>query len=495
MMPFQQYQASGRRVLGAGCLGTGDRSSVSGQAMIFVVLVLVILVFVVLWNFDLHKTLYVKTLSRDGADSAALAAARWQGVTLNLIGELNVMQAALITEGLVRGDTEFPEAQALDELRNRLSFVGPAMGLVAANQAAKNNAIYNNPSYSNELFDHVARVRTDYPRQFDPPWGSVDGANLAWHEYATMLETIAAHGIAAMPDNASWYVDYADWNHPLLNPAFYDAVASLNWCWFFLHNRALLDQYTVWRNWPALPAVMQREPINSEVFSLRLSRIRTAANLPVLDPGHPQGETDEWAEQVTAMAAQPVHADVALVDVAWHIYNPSDWYDWTELVAPDFPFETPIREVYNVVGADAAVRLSAEASRLTPGMGESLIRRTSAAKPFGMLPDDQRIDAFGMVLPGFTDVRLIPMDASTAPEGGSQPGWVEHVYEHLPIYMETGPAALSSGCYYCRQLIRWEDAEFRQRGQEWLEENSQLCEQTGGPGPGPGGRGGTRRGH
>ena len=62
----------------------------AGQAIIFLMMVLVILFFVVLWNFDLHKYLHVKTVSQNGGDAAALAAGRWQGITLNLIGDLNI---------------------------------------------------------------------------------------------------------------------------------------------------------------------------------------------------------------------------------------------------------------------------------------------------------------------------------------------------------------------------------------------------------------------
>ena len=64
--------------------------------MIFIVMVVVILSFVVLWNIDLHKVIYVKSLSQNAGDSAALAGARWQAITLNLIGDLNVMQAVAL---------------------------------------------------------------------------------------------------------------------------------------------------------------------------------------------------------------------------------------------------------------------------------------------------------------------------------------------------------------------------------------------------------------
>lgn len=465
----------------------------SGQAIIFVVLVLVVLAFVMIWNFDLHKTIFVKMRGRDASDAGALAAARWQGATLNLIGELNVMQAALLTEALARGDTVFPEAEALHELRTRLNFVGPAIGLVAANQAAKNNGIYVNPFYTSELQEHAQRIRDEYALQFVPPWPVSGSTRTAWDDVADMLETIAQHGLALQPDNPSWFVDYSDRSHPLLTPAFYDAVASRNWCWFFFQHMSLLDNYRSWRDWPALPNLMMREPINSEVFSLHLTVVRTAANMAVLNPWHPAGRVPEWTDLAAQIAQRSVSTNVVFLDVAWHVYDPSSWYDWTEFIDPGFPFDTPVREQYNVLGADAVVRLSAEATRRTPGLGTSIIRRTAAAKPFGLLPDGERVDAFGMVLPGFTDVRLIPMDTSTAPEGGQFDGWAEHLTDHLPRYMNQGPTALEPGCYYCQQLNTWENDAFRQQGRAWLELYSQTCRRTTGPGPGPGG--GSRIGH
>ena len=66
--------------------------------MLFALMVLVIATFVVLWMFDVHKTLFVKARSRNAGDAAALAAARWQGATLNLLGELNLLQAVSLAQ-------------------------------------------------------------------------------------------------------------------------------------------------------------------------------------------------------------------------------------------------------------------------------------------------------------------------------------------------------------------------------------------------------------
>jgi uncharacterized YccA/Bax inhibitor family protein len=42
-----------------------ELKSKSGQAIIFLIVVVVILAFVMLWNFDLHKTLFVKVAGKN----------------------------------------------------------------------------------------------------------------------------------------------------------------------------------------------------------------------------------------------------------------------------------------------------------------------------------------------------------------------------------------------------------------------------------------------
>jgi len=174
--------------------GFGNRS---GQTLIFLVLIVVILAFVAIWNFDLHKTVYVKTLSQNAGDAAALAAARWQGLTLNLIGDLNILQAVAWTEG----DTD--TASEIAALQARLCYVGPMIGFMASQQAAKNNGIYVNTRYTARVRQHAQDVRTVYPSlgddgrmMFEEPYPG------CWQEYADMIETVADNGIAAGPDNA-----------------------------------------------------------------------------------------------------------------------------------------------------------------------------------------------------------------------------------------------------------------------------------------------------
>ena len=102
-------------------------------------------------------------------------------------------------------------------------------------------------------------------------------------------------------------------------------------------------------------------------------------------------------------------------------------------------------------------------------------------------------NSFGIVLPAFHSVRLIPVDAASGPIGGAYNLlWREHIENHLPVYVDEGVVGIDSACWYCQQLQTWEQPDFRQLGMDWLSDTNHVCVHYGGPG-GPGG--GTRRGH
>lgn len=462
----------------------------AGQTMIFLLAVVVALAFVVLFNFDLHKVLAVKLRSQNAGDAAALAAARWQGRTLNLIGHLNVLQAVAVMDALVRGDGDFSESAAIRDLQARLCFVGPMVGFSAAQQAAKQNGIYVNPTYTAQLYRHAAEVANTYATRFPiPPWENNPVVPTAWDDYAEMLLAVAANGVAADAENARRFADYENHRHLLLNPSFYDAIASADWCWFYHFAMDTLENYRSWRDWPDLPVIVYPEPMNSEYFGLHLRRAPTLETIPGLS----RAGARQLLRELERLAGHSLSQEVARVEVDWFTYQPDAWGAWTSLIEPGFPFEGRIRSHYDYVGADAAVRLETRTQSTTPGLSGSAISWTAAAKPFGFLEGPTVPNRWGLVLPAFREVRLIPVDTSTAGAGGSHPGWAEHIYEHVPRYVERGLDALEPGCWYCAQLRTWENPEFRRIALEWIRQNSQHCRRPTGPGPGPGG--GTRRGH
>ncbi len=474
----------------------------AGQAMIFLIMTLVILTFVVLWNFDLHKVLHVKSISQNGGDAAALMASRWQGITLNLVGDLNLMKAIALSSG------DQTTAAGIDDIQKRLLFTGPMIAFQASQQAAKNNGLYVHAGYSDYLTNHANTVRHVYTDPIGPggsmlfpePWPG------AWHEYADMLELTANNGIAAAPDNMRLFTDSAGGSHILLDPGFYAAVDSRNWCWFFNSQPSLLANYApffpCW--WEALPVAASRFFYNSEIYSLALTPVTAELNSFFLD----QPTVTTLARERVSDSASLTAAGMA-TSVVWYCYG-DRWSRWEAMdQGGDWPMPLAghVRPQYDYAGADAAVRVEATTGRLTPGPGGSetsnTVTWTTAAKPFGYLTDNARPNDYQLVLPAFHDVRLIPVDASSAPAGGGYDlAWRSHISIHLPGYIAGGTGALVGGCYYCDQLRTWESASFRASGVAWLRRNSDRCTL---PPPGPGGggggggggpgSGGRRRGH
>ena len=478
--------------------GAERRIAKSGQAIIFVMMVLVILVFVALWQFDIHKTLFVKYQSRNGGDSAAVAAARWQAISLNLIGEQNIMQAVYISQGLTGNTNAFADASTVGDLEARVAFTGPMVGFLASQEAAKNNGIYANPQYKSDAESHAAEIRAEYMTRYpDPPYHNDSEPPTAWDDYADMVQEVADLGIAAAPDNARFYSDFKDFNHMLLNPSFYDAIGSLDWCWFFYNAYDLLKSYQSFRDWPALPVYQEPRPASAEYFSLDISRVSRLADVGQIVLTNGTLSPQALVNRIGELANPPTQIDPAVVNVAahWLFYRDDVWGPWSDVTGDGFPFRGSIRPEYNYAGADAAVRIVSSVDRITPGTSTNAnVTWSAAAKPFGTLEGPVRPNSYGIVLPGFSDVRMIPIDASSAPPGGTRPEWGIHIHDHLPRYMEMGLAGLDPNCWYCAQLAAWEDPNFRQTGVDWLMQHSKECA-VATHGGGGGGGGGTHRGH
>lgn len=469
--------------------------SQSGQTMVFMVVVLTILCLILIWHFDFHKILFVKTVAQNAGDAAALNAARWQGQSLNMIGDLNIMKAIALTQA--GPDIEETLAQ-IDDMQARLCYVGPLLALLGAQQAAKNNGIFNNDSFTDRLREHAESVLSDYPEIFVEPYDN------CWEEYADMLQSIADQGIAVGPDNAAYYTDYTG-GHILLRLDFYDAVAGREWCWFWRYDLSLLENYTDFRYWPDLPPMETQDtsPVNSEIFGLGL--VSHSTSLP---GGETVVDLMNTIAAERALSSETITNDTSVLTCSWYRYAPAQWAAWESMSrsgSDPFPVLGDVKPQYDYTGADAATRVVAEATRVSPGKQGGVITWTAAAKPFGYLESSEtpeepvRPNAYSIVLPAFREVRLIPLDASSAPAGGTYDlAWRDHIENHLPLYLENGIAGLDEDCWYCRQLIKWEDPEFRIQGVNWLnetDEHGELLHNCNRP-TGPGGPDGSaRRGH
>lgn len=460
----------------------------SGQAAVFLLAALVVLVAVLLWDADLHSLVAGKSKARNAGDAAALAAARWQANTLNLVGDLNLAHLAALDAG------DHAAVASITSMQARLCFAGPMTALAAAQAAAKKNGVPPSPGLSSLLREHAATAM-GYAESVAGESAIPEPYPGAWLDYGEALFSIADAGVAAAPDNARFFGD-PDGGHILLDKAFYEAVAGREWCWFFLYcqsggNRTILDDFTGHSWFPPLPPPPRDASryANSEIFGLGLQPRRTAL-----------ARFGALADRLLSSGAATAKS-LAVEDV-WYFYSPSLWYSpWpgmTDGREDSLPLAGPVREEYDYAGADAVARLYAPVPLLSFGAGDgetNMVAWTAAAKPFGFIAEadgERRTPiAFGLVLPAYRSVRLVPIDAATGGGDGSfDIDWSRHTREHLPPYLDTGE--LDGACRYCRLISTFEDPDFRRGGSEWLSENSYKCTL---PSYGRGRGGGSRRGH
>ncbi len=481
----------------------------SGQAIIFLMVVMVIGLLVVLWNYDLHNIVSTKVRIDNAGDAAALSAARWQGISLNMVGELNLIQAAHVCESLLNPDDTNDvarvqaEVEEIANLRARIALNGPLMGFVAAQSAAFMNLSAKDEGnreddFSSWMQERALAFQTCGDLYEGTVQESYDGGFL---EYGNLLSSIANNKMVVKSGNTEFYRYYGA-SHILIDPGFYDAVAAMNWCYFKAGTpRALIDGYESIGDWPPLPEMAIRSSVNSEYFGLDLSahHLRLGSFVRGIQSGisnyydHLSFDDISLDEQAERYFEQEMNDNYSQNDALlpyvfsirfpWHIYDMNKWLNVKWPTPDEFPFEegTQVPDEYNYRGADAAVDCYISAVSITPNMkiDSDMIFWQAAAKPFGYIedPDDPGLKRppvyFGAVLPAFHKVRLIHNNISSR-TGGSRPNSAEHFYKHLPLYMEGGlPAIEDLDCFYCEMLKRWEDPGFRQEGSDWLEENQQ----------------------
>ncbi len=489
----------------------------SGQAIIFLMVVLVIGLLVVIWNFDLHRVITAKMRVRNAADSAALAAARWQGKALNMIGDLNLIQAALIslayadyveaygewvsngreTSGEPEPEFEdyldYGEYETLHELRSRVAYVGPLAAFAVAQQAALNNGAFHDPELAENLVIMAEEIRDRVSRR---PYDN------AFDEYADLLEDLAANGVAV----SSYSLRLR--RHPLTDKKFYGAIAQAVagwWCDFYSY-RHLLGTYEGFDSWGKLNTEFKY----SDMLDLKLGKFRTGYRRYPDDTDGPrfpnsaafnEGDNpDEFLEELLGYigSSEVVEAfgDPASIDalydgdvnpVEWHVYDSSWAKSWpratyyneeTDDRGGRFPIHSNIRPEFNYMGAEAGIGVSAIVGRgILASSGNPTVELAykTKAKAFGFLnvedPNLQTGGAlvpphyFGFVFPAFEEVRLIHSDIG---DKVLEADFFRHVTEHLESYLESGTEACQRDCRYCQLLVEWEDLD-REEGLAWLE--------------------------
>ena len=190
------------------------RHGESGQVLLLGVVMMTMLLLLILYAFDIHNVIRAKFKTETAQEAAALAGARWQRESLNLIGEINVLKVCeLLMTGNETWSTPLPDREKdeeayldalqarmdlLTEMQTRISFIGPVVGFAAAQQAAKANGlapIGNSGQTYLELLNTSWRYRELYG-------GAPEVIhNYRWREsYTGLVEAVVNNGIAVYPN-------------------------------------------------------------------------------------------------------------------------------------------------------------------------------------------------------------------------------------------------------------------------------------------------------
>ncbi len=462
-------------------------SRARGQVVLVLLFMILGLLFLALVNVDVFLAIRGKGRLQNAGDAAALAAARWQGVTLNALGALNLAQIDLACRHAENPGAASELIAALQHLQERLVFAGPLAGLHAAQCAARANGATPDPDMAGLVNEAVARADAYVIPSASWPEKAQD--------YAAMLRAVLQDGAYAGCENARYYNYGATGSHPLYDKAFYAAVNGEDWCWFFLRDdmMALLSDFS---GWGEIPVGAGASPQNPEFYGVDVTAFHGA--LRDLDPDRDRARMHETVLALAARAGCTAVTDFTLslsgvvtndVSFTWIRYG-DDWRAWTEMSRGGdvrLPLRGDVRPQYDLFGAAAAARVTARLTPVTPDVKTRDNVWTAAAKPFGEI-DGRTVTLDGLcplVTPAFTAVRLIPLaGASEQRLNMADRNWVSHTRDHARAVAE---GVYAGGCSYCSTLRTWADDDFRSRGLQWLADNSNQCRlPTGGSTPGGG---------
>ena len=461
------------------------RSASRGQAIAFILALLVVFAALALWVADIGLTVMGRLRTQDGGDAAALAAARWQAAGLNLCGELNFIQAYMLADDKVNA----PAAQALHELRQRVGLVSPMLALLSASEVAERNGLEAMPETQSYLRLLAQTVM---------PQGLYEGAE---EDLEAMLASLAAQTLYAFPLSA--VINTSKDPTLLTNQDFYEAILARNWCWFWFNAYDFLQRYRDHHDFGEVPELFT-EPF----WGLRLGEwacsfedLHTLApgvmaalddearalGHPTIPPKPPPPKEDEEpnpAREERELETLPPKAypdrDPEELLIRWTTFDEAQWGEWSAIRY--LPLVNTVKERYDYAGCNIALSVrQGETTWLT------------VAKAFGCL-GEEKPTAYRLVLGGFEAVRLIPVDAGDPDLRGLDIEWLLHLRGHVPVYAERGFRA--DNCRYCRALKLWDNPDFRADAIDWLRLKGHTCRRSSSStSGGNGGNGGTKYAH
>ncbi|MBQ9787977.1 MAG: hypothetical protein IJW31_00045 [Lentisphaeria bacterium] len=260
------------------------KSCNSGQVLITGLIMVLILLLAIFIFFDVHNVIRAKIKVETAEQAAALAGARWQGESLNLVGEMNLLIAnemilassVVVTPENVSDIREKAEARvkAINELQTRVCFLGPLIGFSAAQQAGKNNGMNPIIMYGGDVGEYLRTIDTNVSEEDSKYPDKVNG--FFWKEpYMATLNTIAASGVAVRPSgNANGIENITP--RFLADETLYRAVISASagrtvWCHYWLRQLVKKpDDFFIGKSWymPDFRDIRHYFIKQSEIYSI-----------------------------------------------------------------------------------------------------------------------------------------------------------------------------------------------------------------------------------
>ena len=410
------------------------RNGKRGQVAIFLVLILAGLALLFALNVDVFTSSRAKIRQQNAADASALALARWQGITLNLIGDLNLAHLAAVSQS---NETAMA---GIVTLQRRLAFIGPTIGFLDAQRIAKKNGI------------DVSQDMTILTKLI---------AEFMDEDYRRMLEVVLNDngGIRAGVDNAA--ILRAGSVDPRLDPDFYAAIRNHDFS-------TLCRRYANGAH--HLPNIPRDAPDPNEV-------LLSGGNACFGSVGIGWSSGYDYKDYIAAFVniAHDCGIDAYVTrsglttnanlfaSYDWCIYDPTEWCGLSdEFSFSRFPWIKPLRDEYNLTGGSTTIRVEGYVALASLTAQTNYITALSAAKTLGSIHGKKVIDTSPtIVLPSFSRARLVPFGVGAAgrPAGMAN---LDNVRSLLGLLGTNG--GVSS---YLNLLTVFDSDEFRSAAEQW----------------------------
>ena len=401
-----------------------------GQVAIFLVLILAGLALLFALNVDVFKSSRAKIRLQNAADASALALARWQGATLNLIGELNLAHLAAVSSS---NETAIAGIVALQQ---RLAFLGPTVGFKAANDLAKENGIGVSPNMT---------LATRLVAEF------MDGG------YRRMLDAVLRDGIRAGVDNAA--ILRAGSVDPRVDPDFYAAIRNHDF-------RTLCLRYAGGAH--HLPDIPPGAPDPDEILLCGGNACFGSVGIGWQSGASYAGYINTLADFARDCGVDAVsqaglqHNAQLFANYQWCIYSDGEWYGLPdEFSFSRFPWLAPLRNEYRLTGGSSTIRVEGSVALASLTAQTNFITAQAAAKALGSAYGRRAIDISPpLVLPCFPRARLVPFGVGAAGRFGMSN--LDHVRSLLGLLGR--PGGTSS---YLNLLDTFSSDAFRTAAEAW----------------------------